>query len=120
MTIFNLTARQDLQHAFDLISQMLSAPPDPSGSNSATCVLRGSLKNRNDLGLQVALIKGDDGVAKCFCVSLVLNPSSPFDTGRPVLATVEYLQPNAQGVDMQAQKQAESGSLDSTPAYTTG
>ena len=121
MTIFNLTARQDLQHAFDLISQMLSAPPDPSGSNPSTaCVLRGSLKNRNDLGLQVALIKGDDGVAKCFCVSLVLNPSSPFDTGRPVLATVEYLQPNTQGVDMQTAKQAESGALDSAPAYTTG
>ena len=39
MTIFNLTARQDLQHAFDLISQMLS-PTDQNGSTSMnTCAL---------------------------------------------------------------------------------
>eukprot|EP00980_Cylindrotheca_fusiformis_P028700 scaffold22638_cov138-Cylindrotheca_fusiformis.AAC.12 len=93
MTIFNFTAREDLQHAFDLISQMLSAPTDPNGNPATTsCVLRGSMKNRNDLGLSVSLIKGEDGVAKCFCVTLIRNPAHPFDTSRPIPATAELIQ----------------------------
>ena len=117
MTIFNLTARQDLQHAFDLISQMLSAPADPSGSTSSnTCNLRGSLKHRADLGLSVTLIKGNDGVAKCFCVTLVMNPTSPFDTSRPVPATADLVSASQalQGKD------PGTGGLDPTPAYTAG
>lgn len=117
MTIFNLTARQDLQHAFDLISQMLSAPADASGnSSSGTCKLRGSLKHRSDLGLSVTLIKGSDGVAKCFCVTLVMNPTSPFDTARPIPATSDHVQT---GQALQA-KDASTGGLDPTPAYTAG
>ena len=115
MTIFNLTSRQDLQHAFDLISQMLSAPIDAGGSQgSNSCVLRGAFKNRADLGLSVTLIKGEDGVAKCFCVTLVMNPTSPFDNQKPVPATIECLQPP------QTAKDTNSGVLDPTPAYTTG
>ena len=118
MTIFNLTARQDLQHAFDLISQMLSAPTDQNGSTSMnTCVLRGSLKPRIDLGLSVTLIKGDDGVAKCFCVTLVMNPSSPFDNQRPVPATIDCVHSD-QG--LQAAKDSNASGLDPSPAYTTG
>ena len=118
MTIFNLTARQDLQHAFDLISQMLSAPSDPCGNSpSNRCVLRGSLKQRNDLGLDVTLIKGEDGVAKCFCVTLVVNPLSPFDTSRPMPATIEHVQANQA---LQTQKNLQANSLDQAPAYTTG
>ena len=118
MTIFNLTARQDLQHAFDLISQMLSAPTDQNGSTSMnTCVLRGSLKQRIDLGLSVTLIKGDDGVAKCFCVTLVMNPSSPFDNQRPVPATIDCAHSD-QG--LQATKDSNASGLDPSPAYTTG
>jgi hypothetical protein len=119
MTIFNLTARQDLQHAFDLISQMLSAPSD-AGSipTMSTCALRGSLKQRTDLGLSVTLIKGeDDGVAKCFCVTLVLNPTSPFDTGKPMPATMEHIH-STQGLIQT--KDSGSGGMDPTPAYTTG
>jgi len=118
MTIFNLTARQDLQHAFDLISQMLSAPTDVNGNPlSSTCVLRGALKDRTDLGLSVTLIKGDDSVAKCFCVTLVLNPTSPYDTSRPMPATIEHVQANTA---MHAQKDLEPAGLDQAPAYTTG
>ena len=117
MTIFNLTARQDLQHAFDLISQMLSAPTDASGNSSSNqCVLRGAMKNRTDLGLSVTLVKGEDGVAKCFCVTLINNPSSPFDSSRPVPANLDFLQTTP---GMAQSKEAES-KLDSTPAYTTG
>ncbi len=115
MTIFNITSRQDLQHAFDLISQMLSSPSDNSGmSVSSSCILRGSLKNRNDLGLSVTLIKGDDSVAKCFCITLVVNPVSPYDTSRPMPATIEHIQA------LQTQKNLQSSGLDQSPAYTTG
>lgn len=118
MTIFNITARQDLQHAFDLISQMLSSPTDTSGmASSNSCVLRGALKNRNDLGLCVTLIKGDDSIAKCFCVTLVVNPTSPYDSSRPTPATIEHVQGN---VNLQTQKSLQSAGLDQAPAYTTG
>ena len=117
MTIFNLTAREDLQHAFDLISQMLSGPTDPSGnSSSSSCVLRGSMKHRTDLGLSVTLIKGEDGVAKCFCVTLIRNPNDPFDRVRPMPATADFVQ-NDMG--LQVSKNAAAG-LDPTPTYTTG
>ena len=118
MTIFNLTARQDLQHAFDLISQMLSAPTDAGDNtptNNTTCVLRGALKHRSDLGLSVTLIKGEDAVAKCFCVTLVLNPISPFDNSRPVPATIECAYAGQQQI-----QGAKAGGMDPSPAYTTG
>jgi hypothetical protein len=117
MTVFNLTARQDLQPAFDLISQMLSAPADPNTANTS-CVLRGSFKHRNDLGLNVALIKGEDGVAKCFCVTLIMNPASPFDTSRPVPATIELLG-GAQQM-LPTSKDASVAGMDPSPAYTAG
>jgi hypothetical protein len=79
LTIFNLTARCDLQHAFDLISRMISPPMDGLQESSKHVLLRGMMKNRTDLGLSVSLVKGDDGVAKCFCITLIKNPSSPFD-----------------------------------------
>jgi hypothetical protein len=117
MTIFNLTARQDLQHAFDLISQMLSGPADTNVTPaSSTCVLRGALKHRANLGLSVTLIKGEDAVAKCFCVTLVVNPVSPFDNTRPVPATSDCAYAGQQ--ELQGSK--NSGGLDPAPAYTTG
>jgi hypothetical protein len=118
MTIFNLTSRQDLQHAFDLISQMLSAPTDENGNTSmSSCVLRGSMKHRTDLGLSVTLVKGEDSVAKCFCVTLVINPTSPFDSDRPTPATIDHVHA---GQALQTPKDAHSAVLDPTPAYTTG
>lgn len=92
LTIFNLTSKEDLQSAFDLISQMISPPLDAESSILApSCVLRGSMKQRRDLGLNITLIKDDDGIAKCFCVSLIKNPSSPFDDSPPVHATAATL-----------------------------
>lgn len=117
MTIFNFTAREDLQHAFDLISQMLSAPTDPSlNPTTNSCVLRGSMKSRTDLGLSVTLIKGEDGVAKCFCVTLIRNPAHPFDPNRPVPATAEYVQSSS---SLEGTK-ASGTDPDPTPRYTTG
>jgi hypothetical protein len=114
MTIFNLTARQDLQPAFDLISQMLSAPSDAVAANTS-CVLRGSFKHRNDLGLSVALIKGEDAVAKCFCVTVIMNPISPFDASRPIPATIELA-----GPVLSFSKDPAMAGMDSSPAYTAG
>ena len=116
LTVFNLTARQDLQAAFDLISQMLSAPLDPSVTNTS-CVLRGALKHRNDVGLSVKLIKGNDGVAKCFCVTLIQNPASPFDTSRPIPATIAVA---GQGTLVPGAKDPSQQGLNPSPAYTTG
>eukprot|EP00536_Pseudo-nitzschia_multiseries_P018219 jgi/Psemu1/228145/e_gw1.2260.6.1 len=115
MTVFNLTARSDLQPAFDLISQMLSAPLDPSVTNTS-CVLRGALKHRTDVGLSVKLIKGSDGVAKCFCVTLINNPASPYDVSRPTPATLGH--PGG-GQIPPGTKENQHG-LAVTPAYTTG
>lgn len=110
MTIFNLTSRQDLQHAFDLISQMISPPTEGAANQKpAPCVLRGSMKNRDDLGLSVGLIRGDDGIAKCFCVTLIKNPTSPFDTSGPTPATADLIgAPTAKST------------MSSAPAYTAG
>ena len=87
LTIFNLTDQNELQHAFDSISQMLpssSSSSSPSAQSSITtdpgdepvryCTLRGSFKDRTDLGLCVSLTNGDGGVAKCFCITLVNAP----------------------------------------------
>jgi hypothetical protein len=113
LTIFNLTAREDLQNAFDLISQMIS-PPIDSSEVAASCVLRGNMKSRTDLGLHITLIKDEGGIAKCFCVTLIRNPSSPFDTSEPIFANVEYVRTNTQGVEGKKQ-----GHVDS-PAFMTG
>lgn len=115
MTIFNFTSRQDLHHAFDLISKMISPPSDASETATQKpkpCVLRGAMKDRDDLGLSVALIRGDDGIAKCFCVTLVKNPASPFDTSRPTPATSDLIIPSAAS--------APKGMVDSSPAFTSG
>jgi len=118
MTVFNLTARQDLQSAFDLISQMLSAPLDPTVTDTP-CVLRGALKNRTDLGLNVKLIKGGDGVAKCFCVTLIINPASPYDTSKPFPATHENGIANTGQIIPGAKDSSQAG-LPPSPAYMTG
>jgi PAS domain-containing protein len=108
LTIFNLTERQDLQHAFDLICKIISPPmssislgvddngdinsndQDADNSNVVkNIVLRGAMKDRSGVGLCVSLVKGQDGVAKCFCVTLIRNPSSPFDTSKPVPLSFE-------------------------------
>lgn len=119
MTIFNLTKRADLQHAFDLISQMISPPLDSeSNPPSLQCVLRGTMKQRNDLGLSISLIKGSDGIAKCFCVTLIKNPASPFDASPIIPATVDFLLPETPH-QMSFTEDKPTG-ISRAPAYTTG
>jgi hypothetical protein len=119
LTIFNLTSRQDLQHAFDLISQLISPPMDaPQRGSQPPIVLRGAMNNRHDLGLGVALVKGEDGIAKFFCVTLIKNPASPFDESRPIPATIELIQ-GTPSVTREMTKEP-AAEIDSAPAFTTG
>lgn len=111
LTIFNLTARQNLREAFDLISQMIS-PPLNAVDPPKTIVLRGAMKQRNDLGIAMSLVKGEDGIAKCFCVTLVKNPTSPFDTSGPVPVSFDNVNAAAcAGKDQQ---------LNTQPTFTSG
>jgi hypothetical protein len=129
LTIFNLTARCDLQSAFDLISQMISPPSEDDDDVPKQVLLRGMLKHRNDLGLSVSLVKGENGVAKCFCITLIKCPSSPFSAEEPVPVSFETVLRNEGG------KGAASDTLDTlssamagstgkfiatTPAFTSG
>lgn len=121
MTIFNMTSRSDLQHAFDLISKMIS-PSSNDQQNHSPCILQGSMKNRNDLGLSISLIRGeDDGIAKCFCVTLV-NNASPFSS-RPTPALSNLIIRNSlpqQNVSGDSMNKPQAGDDMSSPAYTTG
>jgi PAS domain S-box-containing protein len=126
MTIFNMTARSDLQRAFDQISQLISPPIDdiaqstdqPGGSERQPVTFRGSLRHRDDLGLCVSLVKGEDGVSKCFCVSLVKNPTSPFENSQPVAASFESILSNTTpSQDMATEKSAPANA---SPAFTSG
>lgn len=126
LTIFNLTARQDLQTAFDQISQLISPPleeaPSYQDATSASTVtptpaapkpivLRGSMKNRDDLGMSISIVRGDDGIAKCFCVTLIKNPTSPFDIQRPI--PVSYS-------SIMAEKDDGNNDMKMAPAFTSG
>lgn len=116
LTIFNLTARQDLQNAFDQISQLISPPMDDAGlqlsrEKPKPVVIRGAMKYRDDLGMSIALVKGDDGVAKCFCVTLVKNPESPFDTSKPIPVSFDAIVPP---------KNNAINANSRTPAFTSG
>ena len=121
MTIFNMTSRQDLQHAFDLISQMITpaltgAPADNTKGGedkSQSIVLRGAMKNRTDLGLSISLIKGENGIAKCFCVTLVRILS--MDTTNPGTVSIEMELPQ-----VRATKQQKSITGLGLPTYTSG
>jgi len=80
------------------------------------------MKHRNDLGLNISLIKGEDGIAKCFCVTLIRNPSSPFDTSKPIPATVDLLLPPGGQVPQNnsaTQGQSKDSSM-SAPAFMAG
>ena len=114
MTIFNMTSRHDLQHAFDLISQMITPTLDGTdkGENKPSIALRGAMKNRSDLGLSITLIKGDHGIAKCFSVTLVriLQESTRQDS-----TSMEVELPQ---VSMLKQPQQSIGF--GAPAYTAG
>jgi PAS domain-containing protein len=122
MTIFNMTARSDLQRAFDQISQLISPPIDDiaqsaEGSERQPVTFKGSLHSRDDLGLCVSLVKGEDGVSKCFCVTLVKNPTSPFENSQPVAASFEAVLLSNDVSNDSVQKTAHANSA---PAFTSG
>ncbi|KAL7546052.1 hypothetical protein ACHAWF_009396 [Thalassiosira exigua] len=120
LTIFNMTSRQDLQQAFDLISQMITPTLDGNGASAASpdklessIVLRGAMKKHNDLGLSVSLIKGDQGIAKCFCVTLVRILS--MEATRPDTVSIEMELPQVWST-----KQQKNVGFGASPAYTSG
>ena len=119
LTIFNMTARQDLQHAFDLISQMISPPMESRNHDPKPIVLRGSMKNRTDIGLCISLVRGEDGISRCFCVILIKNPSSPFDTTKPIPVSFDAIQApiNAAAVAQASKTEAD---ISGAPAFTLG
>jgi PAS domain-containing protein len=112
-TIFNLTERQDLQRAFDEISQLISSPV--SETDAKPVVLKCSLKNRGDLGLSVSLVRGEDGIAKCFCVALI---KTQLDMGRPVPISFDALE--AQSAETSQPTAKDDGGMDASPAFTSG
>jgi hypothetical protein len=112
MTIFNMTSQKDLQHAFDLISQMITPNLESLNQDeSKSIILQGSMKGRNDLGLSISLIKGNQGIGRCFCVTLVRIIS--MDKSRPDVISVEMELP------VIPNKNNDVG-FGTTPAYTAG
>lgn len=101
MTIFNITSREDLQGAFDMMSHLITPPTgglDADGNSiedssklQSPVILRSAIRHRSDLGLSVSLIRGEDGVARYFNVTLVKLPPASLGLGglKPVPATAE-------------------------------
>jgi hypothetical protein len=119
LTIFNLTARQDLQAAFDQISQLLSPPLSSAKQSPIKPIsLQGTMKNGTEHGLSVLLVKGEDGIAKCFCVTLVKNQSSPF--GSPTQIPVSFEALTQTGGAQQAKPKEATSSMNVFPAFTSG
>jgi PAS domain-containing protein len=119
MTIFNITSRDDLQGAFDMMSQLITPSPGgldadgntvEEGKAQAPVVLRSGFRHRNDLGLSVSLIRGDDGVARNFNVTLVKLPPSPLGGLMPVPATADT-SPIMNVVPQQQQQQQQVSSM---------
>jgi hypothetical protein len=128
LTIFNLAARSDLQQAFDLISQMISPSIIDGHESPKQVLLRGAMKSRSDLGLCISLVRGESGVAKCFCITLIMNPSSPSSTEQPVPASFESVlypgssaAPDTFEISSSATTAGKTGKIiATTPAFTSG
>eukprot|EP00573_Skeletonema_grethae_P009685 CAMPEP_0201694184 /NCGR_PEP_ID=MMETSP0578-20130828/6534_1 /ASSEMBLY_ACC=CAM_ASM_000663 /TAXON_ID=267565 /ORGANISM="Skeletonema grethea, Strain CCMP 1804" /LENGTH=388 /DNA_ID=CAMNT_0048179827 /DNA_START=179 /DNA_END=1345 /DNA_ORIENTATION=- len=142
MTIFNITSRDDLQGAFDMMSKLITPPTsgfDGDGNVQdekppAPVVLRSAIRHRSDLGLSVSLIRGDDGVARYFNITLVKLPSSLGIGGavKPVPATAEMtadMPDQTQSISQQAtvpQPELQTSGADkllqrmNMPHYTAG
>ena len=114
MTIFNVTSRDDLQGAFDMMSQLITPPQggldadgngvEGGGGLQSPVILQSAIRHRSDLGLSVSLIRGDDGVARYFNVTLVKLPPNPLGAvggGKPVPATAE-MSPGAASATLSA------------------
>lgn len=115
MTIFNITSKEDLQGAFDMMSQLITPTTggfDADGNSTeesklqSPVVLRSAIRHRSDLGLSVSLIRGEDGVARYFNITLVKLPPSPTGLGglKPVPAMAEMV-PEVSGQPMNGMQQ---------------
>eukprot|EP00986_Skeletonema_menzelii_P019822 scaffold29295_cov160-Skeletonema_menzelii.AAC.1 len=134
MTIFNITSRDDLQGAFDMMSKLITPPTsgfDGDGNSvqdeksQAPVVLRSAIRHRSDLGLSVSLIRGDDGVARYFNITLVKLPSSlGIGAVKPVPATADM--PEQTPSNSQPQPELQTSGSDklfqqmNMPQYTAG
>ena len=134
MTIFNITSRDDLQGAFDMMSKLITPPTsgfDGDGNSvqdeksQAPVVLRSAIRHRSDLGLSVSLIRGDDGVARYFNITLVKLPSSlGIGAVKPVPATADM--PEQTPSNSQPQPELQTSGNDklfqqmNMPQYTAG
>ena len=125
-TIFNLTSREDLQGAFDMMSQLITPSNFDGNVNRPPVILRSSIKHRNDIGMSVSLIRGDDGVARYFNVTLV--EMSEFGNKKPIPASVDISseafaqfprQPTDGPHQMTDKSIAQEQSINS-PRYTSG
>jgi len=83
MTIFNITSRDDLQAAFDILSHLITPESAEEGKAPPPVVLRSAVRHRRDLGHSVALIRGEDNLARHFIVTLVQLPPSPAGLAGP-------------------------------------
>lgn len=86
-------------------------------------VLRGAMKSRNDVGMCVSLVKGENGIPKCFCVTLVKSPSTPFETKMPIpVGFDQMLQPAAASgqVTKEGSSSVKSDLSAFSPAFTAG
>ena len=130
-TIFNLTSREDLQGAFDMMSQLITPSNFKNEDDSKPpVVLRSNIKNRSDLGLSVSLIRGEDGVARYFNVTLVKLPtssSSGLGNVKPIPATVDMMPPTEAATAYSSQPVADQMISKSgydqnmnSPRYTSG
>lgn len=130
MTIFNVTSREDLQGAFDMMSNLITPTSGGLDADGRTVeepqqpvILKSAIRHRSDLGLSVSLIRGDDGVARYFNVTLVKLPPSPTGLGgvKPVPATAEMATQQQTGMPIQqAQQDKQNYSGMNAPQYTAG
>eukprot|EP00587_Corethron_hystrix_P002661 CAMPEP_0113311520 /NCGR_PEP_ID=MMETSP0010_2-20120614/8727_1 /TAXON_ID=216773 ORGANISM="Corethron hystrix, Strain 308" /NCGR_SAMPLE_ID=MMETSP0010_2 /ASSEMBLY_ACC=CAM_ASM_000155 /LENGTH=585 /DNA_ID=CAMNT_0000167181 /DNA_START=296 /DNA_END=2053 /DNA_ORIENTATION=- /assembly_acc=CAM_ASM_000155 len=114
LTIFNLTQREDLQTAFEQISNMISPPNEGQpGAISNPCILRGIIKDQDNIELSVALIRGNDGIAKCFCVTLIEHRTCPNQTGN-------FGGFSSSALSAPLSEHGQDPLSSKSPAYTTG
>eukprot|EP00577_Skeletonema_sp_RCC1716_P013215 CAMPEP_0113413120 /NCGR_PEP_ID=MMETSP0013_2-20120614/23232_1 /TAXON_ID=2843 ORGANISM="Skeletonema costatum, Strain 1716" /NCGR_SAMPLE_ID=MMETSP0013_2 /ASSEMBLY_ACC=CAM_ASM_000158 /LENGTH=385 /DNA_ID=CAMNT_0000299725 /DNA_START=181 /DNA_END=1338 /DNA_ORIENTATION=- /assembly_acc=CAM_ASM_000158 len=137
MTIFNITSRDDLQGAFDMMSKLITPPTsgfDGDGNSvqdektPAPVVLRSAIRHRSDLGLSVSLIRGEDGVARYFNITLVKLPSSlGVGAAKPIPATADMPEQTQSNLQQAAEPELQTSGADkqsfqrmNMPQYTAG
>lgn len=94
MTLFSLTAKRDLERAFDEVSKLILTSADVNSFNRSVIspiTIQGSMKTDKNMLLKVSLIRDTQSIPKGFCVTLVNHLSNASDDS-PVfpVSFVEY------------------------------